>query len=274
GMLTPFAAADSVTPVTVKDNTLYQDVTGSLSNGAGLHFFAGLKSNGEIKRGLIAFDVAASIPAGSTITSVDLTLNLSRTNAPAGVVSLHRALADWGEGASMAGGGEGAGGPAEPGDATWLHTFFSASFWTNPGGDFDATASASLLVDQEAFYTWTSTPALVADVQAWLDTPAADFGWVVVGDESGGHSDKRFDTHEEPDPLLRPQLAIVFTPPAPCALLGDINEDGVIDGDDEPGFVRAKLGAAPAAGENQACADYGTGTIAGDIALFVAGLLN
>ncbi|MEE8170976.1 MAG: hypothetical protein V3T70_10550, partial [Phycisphaerae bacterium] len=43
GMLAPFAAADSVTLVTVKDNTMYEDVTGSISNGAGLHFFAGLK---------------------------------------------------------------------------------------------------------------------------------------------------------------------------------------------------------------------------------------
>jgi hypothetical protein len=40
-----------------------------------------------------------------------------------------------------------------------------------------------------------------------------------------------------------------------------------------PGYVRAKLGQAPAPGENPACADYGTGALAGDTALFVTDLL-
>ena len=60
---------------------------------------------------------------------------------------------------------------------------------------------------------------------------------------------------------------------APCSLPGDINGDGVVAGDDIDGFVRAKLGLPAAAGENQACADYGTGTLEGDLVMFIADLL-
>ncbi|HVP13222.1 MAG TPA: matrixin family metalloprotease [Phycisphaerae bacterium] len=60
---------------------------------------------------------------------------------------------------------------------------------------------------------------------------------------------------------------------AACSLLGDINQDGVRNGRDIDGFVRAKLGGAPLPGENQACANYG-GTLAQDITDFVADLLG
>ena len=97
-----------------KDNTLYEKADGSLSNGAGQYFFAGRTNQGvpeSVRRGLIAFDIAASIPAGSTINSVTLTLYMSRSNSGQGnqPVALHRLLANWGESTSDAGGQEGAG---------------------------------------------------------------------------------------------------------------------------------------------------------------------
>lgn len=58
-----------------------------------------------------------------------------------------------------------------------------------------------------------------------------------------------------------------------CALLGDINGDGTLDGADIAGFARAKLGLRPDAGDNPACAAYG-GTLEEDIASFVADLLS
>ncbi|HVP10129.1 MAG TPA: hypothetical protein VMV94_02965, partial [Phycisphaerae bacterium] len=60
---------------------------------------------------------------------------------------------------------------------------------------------------------------------------------------------------------------------APCALPGDINGDGVVNGLDVDGFVRAKLGGQPIAGENPRCADYG-GSLSQDITAFVADLLG
>ena len=53
----PAALADVVTIAPNKDNTLYESATGSLSNGAGEHFFVGrtdVISGGAIRRGVIA----------------------------------------------------------------------------------------------------------------------------------------------------------------------------------------------------------------------------
>jgi len=59
-----------------------------------------------------------------------------------------------------------------------------------------------------------------------------------------------------------------------CSLSGDLNADGLVTAADISGFVRARLGQPPQPGEVQECADYGTGTLEGDTALFVADLLN
>src|SRR5947208_12800908 len=59
-----------------KDNTLYEFVPadGDRSNALGVHFFAGMTAESLIRRGVLAFDLAGSIPAGSTITSVSLSM--------------------------------------------------------------------------------------------------------------------------------------------------------------------------------------------------------
>lgn len=64
-----------------------------------------------------------------------------------------------------------------------------------------------------------------------------------------------------------------FTLGCPCALLGDIDNDGFVTGADIAGFVRAKLGS-PLKTDNAVCADYATGTLEGDTALFTADLLG
>ena len=115
------------------------------------------------------------------------------------VIELHKLLADWGEGISQATGEEGQGAPATPNDATWRHRFFDTIFWTNEGGDFSATVSANQLVGAIGQYTWNSTQ-MVADVQSWLDNPASNFGWLLLGDESTATTTKRFDTRESASP--------------------------------------------------------------------------
>jgi hypothetical protein len=59
-----------------------------------------------------------------------------------------------------------------------------------------------------------------------------------------------------------------------CSLPGDVYQDGVVDGLDIAGFVRAKLGQDPLLGENQVCANFGTGTLEGDTVEFVNVLLG
>src|SRR5258708_25683124 len=75
------AIADIVNINPSKDNTLYEYVPadGDLSNAIGDPFFTGETAMGELRRGVLAFDIAGNVPAGSTITSVTLTLNMSRT---------------------------------------------------------------------------------------------------------------------------------------------------------------------------------------------------
>jgi hypothetical protein len=217
------AVAETVTLEPSKDNTLYQNEAGALSNGSGLHFFAGrvsFRENGLIRRALIAFDVAGGVPAGATITSAELRLTMSMTIVGAEDASLHRVLADWGEGDSIASSGEGGGGAAADGDATWIHTFFETggegTTWANAGGDFEPAASASTSVGfaRTEPYVWGSTAAMVADVQAWLDQPQTNFGWILVGNEATNPTAKRFDSRENEDADIRPHLVIEFEPPA------------------------------------------------------------
>ena len=120
------AAPDVIDLSPIQDNTLYEDEAGSLSNGAGDHFFVGAIAGGELRRGVIAFDIAENIPAGSTIESVTLQLNMSRTSSGGQPIELRRLLADWGEGSSNAPGQEGGGDAATSGDATWVYTFFQS----------------------------------------------------------------------------------------------------------------------------------------------------
>src|SRR6478609_10055656 len=75
------ASANIINIMPSKDNTLYEydPAEGDHSNGAGFHFFAGENAMGELRRGVLAFDIAGTIPAGSTITAVTLSMNMSRT---------------------------------------------------------------------------------------------------------------------------------------------------------------------------------------------------
>lgn len=223
--------ADTLTTGALKDNTLYQDDFGELSNGLGSFLFAGVNGRGEIRRGLIAFDVSM-IPAGSTIKSVSLRLRMSRTQDGPEPVTLHRMLEDWGEGASNAPANEGAGTLAMPGDATWLHTFYDTALWTDtnsqpvPGGFFEPAASGTSVVDQIGFYMW-SEAGMIADVQAWVNNPGSNFGWVIRGFEDGVTTAKRFDSRNNSVPANRPQLIVMFSPPmqgCPC----DINNDDTV----------------------------------------------
>ena len=77
-----------------RDDTLYETTGDQRNNGAGSWFFVGKTNTGAIRRGLISFDIAAGIPAGATVTSVSLTLNMSRSLAGEIEVGLHRVLAD------------------------------------------------------------------------------------------------------------------------------------------------------------------------------------
>lgn len=211
-LLPSTVSAVQVTIPAAQDNTLYQLASGTASNGVGEYIFTGRTSDGLDRRGVIRFDVASAVPAGATINSVSLQMHVSRTkNNTLRATTLHRVLASWGEGTSNAGQNEGQGAAPTTDDATWIHRFYPGTLWTAAGGDFAATASATVLVSGNGSYTWTAG-TLPADVQAWLDTPAANFGWLMRGDESVIETAKRFDSRENGQIANRPSLIVDYTP--------------------------------------------------------------
>ena len=205
-------AATTVSLTTSKDTSLYSQ-SGRRSNGAGENLFSGAvgtRGGGALRRALLAFDVAGNVPAGSIITGAKLTLNVSRSNSGGQTHSLHKLLADWGEGASDAPSPEGEGTGAMAGDATWSFRVLDGETWDASGGDFEADASAGATVAGEGKYEWTSDQ-MVADVQTWLDDASTSFGWMLIGNERSQQTAKRFDSKENGTESRRPDLEITFT---------------------------------------------------------------
>lgn len=199
------------------DNTLYEAAAGNISNGRGESLFVGTTAIGELRRGLIRFDLS-SLPAGALITSAKLTMTMTRTITGPEPVSLHAASASWGEGDSIVVGEGGKGAPAGVGDATWLHRFYSDTTWATPGGDFTSTSSASVLVGGNGSYSWESS-GLLNDVRGWATSPLSNFGWVMRGNEGTSTTAKRFATREAMDESTRPVLEVEYIPGPGSALV-------------------------------------------------------
>jgi hypothetical protein len=222
----------------LKDNAIFQSSSNNSAGGSpAIH--VGTNGQGFVHRGLVAFDIAASVPSGSTITSAELTMYVGNApNATSRVIGLHKLGTDWGEGSAgntaIALNGTGSGFPAGPADATWSHAMFGSVAWANPGatGDFNAVASASLAVGgaEDTGHTWPSTETLVTDVQSWLDAPATNFGWILINaSEATNQTQKVFysrsatqNTSGVPnslDPYWHPTLTVAYVPEPSAALL-------------------------------------------------------
>lgn len=205
----PAGAEEVVVLPSVRDATLVESATGALANGSGPAIFAGRTSQAvdPRRRALLAFDASSALPAGARVVAAELVLELTPSNPGSASITVHRVLAEWGEGASSASGGSGA--PAQPGDTTWLHAVRPDRYWREPGGDFAAEPSAGAIAAEPGPYRFASS-GLAADVQAWLDGSADDFGWVLIGDETGPTTSKRFASRESEDPTIAPALVIRF----------------------------------------------------------------
>ena len=59
---------------------------------------------------------------------------------------------------------------------------------------------------------------MIADVQAWLDAPSGNHGWIVIGDESAGQTVRRFNGGESTAaPNQPPLLTVSFVVPEPAS---------------------------------------------------------
>jgi hypothetical protein len=209
---TGYAAAGTVTVVADRDGTLFENSDGALASGAGPSIFAGRNNAADngVRRGLLRFDLTDTLPSGGAhvVASVALVItNLTESNTVPREYRLHRVLADWGEGASSSAGGGGA--PAQPGDATWIHTFYSQDFWVHNGCQFDGEPSARLVVAGPGIYRFESA-GLIRDLALWAESPELNFGWILIGDETVRQTVRAFGSRENPDPASRPALEITF----------------------------------------------------------------
>jgi uncharacterized protein (TIGR03118 family) len=208
-------AGAAVANLNVAADTFINSGSPNNNTGATGWFDAGRDGVGGVRRGLFRFDLS-SIPAGSTITSVEVQLTVVKVPAtgPANsTFDLFRLQADWNEGNK--GGNSGA--AASTGETTWNARMSGTANWTSPGAKSDAvaTASASTAVNstQNARFTWSGA-GLVADVQFWLDNPLENFGWLLTSRaESSSRSVRGFAARQSG--ASAGTLVVNYTAPPP-----------------------------------------------------------
>lgn len=213
------ASADVVTINPSADTCLFE-LDPNHNWGSQDEVVAGTLRTGEKARALVAFDIAGHVPAGSTVTSVRLTLRVVRTPPGPANSNFHllRVLVPWVEGtkSSVAGAGNAGGALATSGETTWLSRLHQMAAWNQPGGqlevEFAEDPSGTQFVGGDGNKVFVFTTDGVSDVQSMLDSPGGNHGWVLVTEnEAAAKSARRWASRQHP--TNPPKLEITFTPP-------------------------------------------------------------
>ncbi len=219
----------TVTNRPAADTTLFQ-YTPEGNMGAANTLVVGTTANGATGRALLRFS-STNIPVGSVIQSVELRFEVvkapqMRTPEPS-FFEVRRMLVPWQEGL----GKDSLGAPAAAGDATWNSREHGSTRWETPGGKLAVEIAATVsgtsdLVLRTGTYAVASTPALVADVQGWLDFPEGNHGWMLQSQsEQVPATARRLGAREEPFAATR--LVVSFVPPPiPPSVTGEATEEG------------------------------------------------
>lgn len=205
-------AQDTLEIVAEKDNSLYQNEDGELSNGAGAWLFVGRTNqpSGYLRRGLVQFSLS-ELPSDAEITDVELRFRVDR-NGPGSIgaeISVHPVTSSWGEGPSDAGAPGGRGASAAEGDATWLHTRYPDDRWNSAGGDYQPEAVATQTFDGPGALSFQSDE-LTSLVQGWLEDPPSNNGLIIIGNEERSRSAIRLLSREASAQDGRPQLIVSY----------------------------------------------------------------
>ena len=216
--------ADFVSLSAVADTSLYENKPDSNLGAATL--VAGQNYSGSPARALFRFDLS-TIPSGATITGVDFSLSVVGQPNPdkfpsiTSDFSLYRLLVDWGEGSG--GVGVPTGTSAQSGDATWNDRHFGSSIppipsipWTIPGGlsgtDYADSTSTTTTISNVGLYLWPSNATIVSDVQAWVDAPSSNYGFILISQSEGTQGTaRRFSSREQPVGGTPPHLNITYS---------------------------------------------------------------
>lgn len=197
----PAASAVTTNLLPVAD-TYIRDSMPGVNFGTATPLLAGVALAGSpVQRCLFRFSLA-DLPADATITGVHLQLIATTGPREASNFDLNRVLRDW----------------TELG-ATW-NVRLPATPWGAPGGqagtDFAAGASVTAQLQPVIVSPTTndfSSPGMVADVQAWLDDPATNFGWILLATGGAAGSGRQLASRENAS--LSPVLTIDYTASEP-----------------------------------------------------------
>lgn len=174
------AAAQSVSIEASRDATAIAGT--ELTDSAGARLVVGKTSDGVLQHAFVEFDVASAVPAGAQILAARLVLHVAADDDGAATrVDVRRAAAAWGDAANL----------------------------TEPA----PRASASKVVERPGKAAFGPTPAMVSDVQSWLDEPPGNHGWMLTPDTTAPPTVKRFASLEGEDAASRPSLIVDFIAP-------------------------------------------------------------
>jgi hypothetical protein len=173
-----FSYAQQVTVAATADTTIYSN---NVNNSGGAHSFgiAGIANNGNVRNMLLLFDLSGIAP-GSTVSSATLDLSVSQIGNTGGNFELFRVDTSWGEGNET--GNQGS--AASAGDATWNEAEFGSTSWSTPGGTFFAPLLDDVSITSVGTSTFDSTANFTSAVQAMVDDPTQNFGFLISSQDS------------------------------------------------------------------------------------------
>lgn len=205
-----------------EDTTIFSESDNS--GGGTTAIFSGTINNltfegdTQHRRALIGADLSV-IPPGWIIEDVSLRMTVEMSGGNFGDIdyALHRLTKSWGEGDVVGASQGGFGGPANDGDATWTSNQHNVATWTDPGADYVTASATAAAGTAGSDVTWTGVD-LIADVQTWVNSPARNRGWIVIGALEGTRQRvKRFYSSEASQ--FRPVLTVTAKPGPPLDLL-------------------------------------------------------
>lgn len=177
---------------------------------------------------LLSWDLSGVVPPGAVVDAVSLALEVSDKSPE--VFNLYAAKRAWKEG-----------------EATW-NVFASGSSWQSGGAagtnDRGDTVLGSFSAPATGLATITLNAAGVAVVQAWVDAPASNRGFILGGPATSNRLE--FRASEYGTKARRPKLTVTWHEAAPIDTTGapdtggttDVGDTGEVALDPTPGFYK------------------------------------
>jgi hypothetical protein len=197
-LLTGRASHAATQVLAASDDTFINGGNPDNNNGGSNSLFTGEDGHSGLMRTLVRFAMPAGLQGRASVTGAQLSLTVQalpmNQTMKAGVLTLAAVSQPWVQGNGVGNDtysytvGQACGGTIT--GTTWNQTSCATSTaWTTPGGTVAASASgqASTAGVSNAPVVWdsSSNPAMTADVQRWIDSPATNNGWRIVSSTEG-----------------------------------------------------------------------------------------